>query len=138
VKRVWRCKVCGQPESFLLHPSDHEPEMELVGRTPDQAQEALRLIHGFMLDCNAIGLHGAAENLHKGIKASAPDEGRVCERCQGSGDVHAMTQGHGPDDYELAVQCPECDGTGRTCIQRDDGRYVGNMPCPTCQPRGAK
>lgn len=30
-----------------------------------------RRIHGFMLDCNAIGLLGAAENLHKGLKQDA-------------------------------------------------------------------
>lgn len=30
-----------------------------------------RRIHGFMLDCNSIGLIGAAENLHKGLKQDA-------------------------------------------------------------------
>lgn len=34
-------------------------------------REALRLIHGFMLDTNAIGLTGAAENLARGIKQHA-------------------------------------------------------------------
>lgn len=42
-------------------------------REVDEAaeREAQKLIYGFMLDCNAIGLHGAAENLHRGIKEAA-------------------------------------------------------------------
>ncbi len=37
---------------------------------------------------------------------------RTCERCHGSGDIKAMTQEHGPDDYEFEVTCPDCGGTG--------------------------
>ena len=39
--------------------------------TDETCKAAQRLIHGFMLDCNAIGLQGAAENLHRGIKQTA-------------------------------------------------------------------
>ena len=30
-----------------------------------------RLLYGFMLDCNAVGMFDAAENLHKGMKQAA-------------------------------------------------------------------
>jgi len=36
----------------------------------------------------------------------------VCPRCRGSGEVKAMTQGNGPDDYEIDVDCPQCLGIG--------------------------
>jgi len=36
----------------------------------DFAREASRLLYGFMLDVNAIGQHGAGENLVRGIKES--------------------------------------------------------------------
>lgn len=40
-------------------------------QVPDELRACQRRIHGFMLDCNAIGLLGAAENLHKGLKQDA-------------------------------------------------------------------
>ena len=42
------------------------------------------------------------------------DEEKTCNRCKGSGEVMAMTQEHGPDDYEFAATCPDCNGTGVT------------------------
>jgi hypothetical protein len=36
----------------------------------------------------------------------------TCPECKGSGDVKRMTQQHGPDDYEVEVECPTCHGTG--------------------------
>ena len=36
----------------------------------------------------------------------------LCDRCHGAGTVTAMTYGHGPDDYEYDVDCPDCGGTG--------------------------
>lgn len=47
----------------LSHP--HKPRADGV---PEICR---KLVVGFMLDCNVIGLHGAAENLHKGIKERA-------------------------------------------------------------------
>jgi hypothetical protein len=35
-----------------------------------------------------------------------------CSRCRGSGEVKAMTQEHGPDDYEFDAECPDCKGVG--------------------------
>src|SRR5258708_5842037 len=37
---------------------------------------------------------------------------QTCPHCKGSGDVKGMTQGHGPDDYEIDLTCPACKGTG--------------------------
>jgi hypothetical protein len=39
-------------------------------------------------------------------------ESEVCPRCKGSGEAKGMTYGHGPDDYEIDVPCPDCNGTG--------------------------
>jgi DnaJ-class molecular chaperone len=36
----------------------------------------------------------------------------LCPRCAGSGEIKAMTQGSGPDDYEIDVECPRCKGIG--------------------------
>jgi hypothetical protein len=36
----------------------------------------------------------------------------ICERCKGSGETTAMTHGLGPDDYEVDISCPACNGTG--------------------------
>jgi hypothetical protein len=37
---------------------------------------------------------------------------RICPRCKGSGEAKGMTYGHGPDDYEIDIPCPDCNGTG--------------------------
>lgn len=37
---------------------------------------------------------------------------KTCDRCNGSGEIAAMTHGHGPDDYEVPANCPKCNGTG--------------------------
>jgi len=70
--------------------TDHEEDVThqrliAIGWTPPTEQPASaavdpaledsrRLIVGFMLDCNAIGLTGAAENLHKGIRLATASE----------------------------------------------------------------
>lgn len=41
----------------------------------------------------------------------APSE-VVCDNCGGSGEVKAMSYGHGPYDYEYDASCGKCDGTG--------------------------
>lgn len=37
-----------------------------------------------------------------------------CPECHGYGDVKRTTQQHGPDDYEVDVECQACRGTGAT------------------------
>lgn len=36
----------------------------------------------------------------------------TCIACKGAGTVRAMTQIHGPDNYEVDATCPACNGTG--------------------------
>lgn len=36
----------------------------------------------------------------------------LCEGCNGSGETTAMTHGHGPDDYDVSVNCHKCGGSG--------------------------
>ena len=43
---------------------------------------------------------------------------KLCPYCGGSGEEIAMTQQHGPDDYEFTVTCHLCHGTG--IVQLDD------------------
>jgi hypothetical protein len=47
-----------------------QPQASAEDDTADFAREASRLLLGFMLDTNALGPHGAGENLVRGIKAS--------------------------------------------------------------------
>jgi hypothetical protein len=35
-----------------------------------------------------------------------------CDGCNGSGESTAMTHGRGPEDYDVAVNCPKCGGSG--------------------------
>lgn len=45
-----------------MHDQDDRPMPDII------AADSVRLIAGFMLDCNAIGVHGAGENLVRAIK----------------------------------------------------------------------
>jgi hypothetical protein len=47
-----------------------QPQASAEDDAADFVREASRLLLGFMLDTNAIGPHGAGENLVRGIKAS--------------------------------------------------------------------
>lgn len=49
------------------------------------------------------------------------NEDDTCPDCHGSGDVKAMTNWLGPDDYEVEVTCPTCKGTGSTSEAIDRG-----------------
>lgn len=35
-----------------------------------------------------------------------------CPACKGAGSGRALTNHLGPDDYEIEVTCPVCNGTG--------------------------
>ena len=41
---------------------------------------------------------------------AAPAQAVPCPNCRGEGTVRAMTQEHGPDDYEFDMVCPMCSG----------------------------
>lgn len=60
------------------------------------------------------GTFGGAREFFKDIrqiiKAQPAEE--ICDNCNGSGEVMAMSYGHGPDDYEYPAACGKCDGTG--------------------------
>lgn len=45
-----------------------ELERGISAEAIEFARNASRLLHGFMLDCNAVGVHAAGENLARGIK----------------------------------------------------------------------
>jgi DnaJ-class molecular chaperone len=49
---------------------------------------------------------------HGGLRGYCMECNEVCPRCGGSGEVKAMTQEHGPDDYEYDAECPRCYGLG--------------------------
>lgn len=65
-----------------------------------------RSMHGKQLELMAAMI---AEAVNAYSAGEPPGE---CSRCQGSGEVRAMTQEHGPDDYEFDAECPECKGVG--------------------------
>lgn len=46
-------------------------------------------------------------------------EDRCCRACKGSGTVVGHTTGLGPDDHEIDVNCPDCNGTGETAPAED-------------------
>ena len=58
-----------------------------------------------------------AESVEK--PGSDPQE-PLCPRCGGSGEIRVMTQEHGPNDYEIDVECPCCHGVGT--LPPDGGR----------------
>ena len=49
---------------------------------------------------------------HGGLSGYCMECNEICPRCAGSGEVKAMTQEFGPDDYEYDVECPRCMGIG--------------------------
>jgi hypothetical protein len=57
-------KVWWDGEKMMAEPI---PEHELYEVHVSDYQ-CRRLLYGFMLDCNAVGLEQAAKNLHKGMK----------------------------------------------------------------------
>jgi len=48
--------------------------------------------------------------------AGACNTDGLCTSCNGSGEKQFMTQGHGPDDYEVTGSCSECGGTGAVLV----------------------
>lgn len=60
-------KVWWDGEKLMAEPI---PEAEIYKPVVSDYQ-CRRLLYGFMLDCNAVGLEQAAKNLHKGMKQAA-------------------------------------------------------------------
>lgn len=68
-------QTCGDcPEDYRERPQGHPQaadELERLGvnaETIEFARSASRLLYGFMLDCNSVGVHAAGENLARGLK----------------------------------------------------------------------
>lgn len=68
-----------------------------------------------------------------------------CERCNGAGETTVLSGG-GPDAYDVAINCPACNGTGAPPLSDPDMRAIcaalGFDPtnhhnaakCPYCRP----
>ena len=72
VAREFTMRVPAEPERdadlVLSTAADMLDRLSLSEGTIEFAQAASRLLYGFMLDVNAIGVQGAGENLVRGIK----------------------------------------------------------------------
>jgi hypothetical protein len=65
------------------------------------------------LTCDVLRIHGVdiSDQIDELLR-TADEPKAECSRCRGSGEVKAMTQEHGPDDYEFDAECPDCKGVG--------------------------
>ena len=53
---------------FAIEIADEIERLSVNAETIEFAQSASRLLYGFMLDCNSVGVHAAGENLARGLK----------------------------------------------------------------------
>jgi len=82
-------------------------DRELIEEMESRIEDFRQVPHGWA-DADLLQRARDALIAHEQQRSQAA----VCQRCKGSGDIMTMTQGHGPDDYEFATTCPDCDGTG--------------------------
>lgn len=75
------CINCQRTAQFCLGCCDRIGVAQCdSSKSPDQGEECRRLVLGFMLDCNAVGIEQAAKNLHLGTKQAAARLGASIEQ----------------------------------------------------------
>lgn len=79
------CVNCQRTAQFCLGCCDRIGAAQSdVSNSPDRGEECRRLVLGFMLDCNAVGIDQAAKNLHLGTKQAAARLGASIDQAAAS------------------------------------------------------
>lgn len=55
-------------DDLVTEAADELERLSVNIETIEFARSASRLLYGFMLDCNSVGVHAAGENLARGLK----------------------------------------------------------------------
>lgn len=55
-------------DALMTEAADEIERLSVNAETIEFARSASRLLYGFMLDCNSVGVHAAGENLARGLK----------------------------------------------------------------------